>query len=105
MLFRSDHSIETCYCRNKSAVSIFAATVANTESGQPMALVFAQPQSSGSIFTISRDDLTNIIANVIRIVGNASYSSSLSVLSGMSPTKAYEFCLLQSHDTSLVLIF
>ena len=51
-----------------------------------MALVFAQSQSSGSTFTISRDDLVNIITNVIRMVGNASYSSSLSVLSGMSPT-------------------
>ena len=51
-----------------------------------MALVSAQSQSSWSIFTISRDDLINIIANVIRIVGNASYSSSLSALSGMSPT-------------------
>ena len=60
-------SFETCYLRNKSAVSISIATVANTESDQPMALVFAQPQSSGSIFTISRDDLTNIISNVIRI--------------------------------------
>ena len=51
-----------------------------------MALVFAQSQSSGSTFTISRDDLINIIANVIRMVSNASYSSSLSVLFGMSPT-------------------
>ena len=51
-----------------------------------MALVFAQSQSSGSIFTISKDDLINIVANVIRMVGNASYSSSLSALFGMSPT-------------------
>ena len=51
-----------------------------------MAPVFAQSQSSGSTFTISRDDLTNIIVSVIRMVGNASYSSSLSALSGMSPT-------------------
>ena len=51
-----------------------------------MALVFAQSQSSGSTFTISRDDLINIIANVIRMVSNASYSSSLTVLFGMSPT-------------------
>ena len=50
-----------------------------------MAPVSAQSQSFGSTFTISRDDLINIIANVIRIVGNASYSSSLSTLSGMSP--------------------
>ena len=60
--------------------------VANTESVQPMALIFAQSQSSGSIFTISRDDLINIIANVIRMIGNVSYSSSLSVLFGISPT-------------------
>ena len=32
------------------------------------------------------DDLKNIIANVIRMVSNASCSSSLSALSGMSPT-------------------
>ena len=74
------HNIKTCYQRNKSAVSV-SATIANTESVQPMAA-----QSSGSTFTISRDDLVNIIANVIRMVGNASYFSSLSILSGMSPT-------------------
>ena len=51
-----------------------------------MAPVSIQSQSSGSSFTISRDDLINIIANVIRMVGNASYSSFLSALSGMSPT-------------------
>ena len=83
---RFGHNIETCYQHNKSTISISAATVANTESVQPMALVFAQFQSSRSIFTISKDDLVNIIANVIHMVGNASYSSSLSVLSSMSPT-------------------
>ena len=51
-----------------------------------MALVSAQFQCFGSTFTISKDDLINIIANVIRMVGNASYSSYLSALSGMSPT-------------------
>ena len=77
---RFGHNIETCYQRNKSTVST-SATIANTESVQPMAT-----QSSESTFTISRDDLVNIIANVIRMVGNASYSSSLLALSGMSPT-------------------
>ena len=77
---RFGHNIETYYQRNKSAVSI-SATVANTKSVQPMTA-----QSSGSIFTISKDDLINIIANVIRMVGNASYSSSLSTLSSKSPT-------------------
>ena len=51
-----------------------------------MAPIFAQSKSSERTFTISTDDLKNIIANVIRMVGNASYSSSLSVLSGMSPS-------------------
>ena len=35
---------------------------------------------------MSTDDLKNIIANVIRMVGNASYSSSLLALSGMFPS-------------------
>ena len=83
---RFGHSIETCYRRNKSAVSIFAATVANTESVQPMAHISAQSKSSKCIFTMSTDNLKNIIASVIRMVGNASYSSSLSALSGMSPS-------------------
>ena len=83
---RFGHNIETCYQRNKSAVSISAATVANIESVQPMAPVSAQSQSSRSTFTISRDGLVNIITNVIHMVGNASYSSSLSALSSMSPT-------------------
>ena len=29
---RLSHNIETCYLRNKLAISIFAATVANTKS-------------------------------------------------------------------------
>ena len=83
---RFDHNIKTCYHRNKTAVTVFAATVANTESVQPMAPISAQSKSSGRTFSISTDDLKNIIVNVIRMVGNASYSSSLSTLSGMSPS-------------------
>ncbi|KAL0008475.1 hypothetical protein SO802_009977 [Lithocarpus litseifolius] len=83
---RFGHNIETCYHRNKLAISIFATIVSNTESVQPMAPISAQSKSSGHIFTISIDDLENIIANVIRMVGNASYSSSLLVLSGLSPS-------------------
>ena len=77
---RFGHNIETCYQRNKSAVSI-STTVANTESVQPMVAQFSR-----STFTISRDDLVNIIANVISMVGTASYSSSLIALSNMFPT-------------------
>ena len=80
------HNIETCCHRNKSAISIFAATVANTKSVQTMAPVSAQSKSSERTFTMSTDDLKNIITNVIRMVGNVSYSSSLSALSGMSPS-------------------
>ena len=83
---RFGHNIKTCYHRNKTVVSVSAATVANTESVQPMALVSAQSKSSGRTFTISTDDLKNIIANVIHMAGNASYSSSVSALSGMSPS-------------------
>ena len=49
-----------------------------------MAPVSVKSRSSGSTITISIVDLQNIIANTIRMVGNASYSSSFSVLSGMS---------------------
>ena len=80
------HNIETCYHRNKSAILISAATIANTESVQPMALVFARSKSLERIFTMSTDDLKNIITNVIRMVDNASYSSFLSTLSSMSPS-------------------
>ena len=83
---RFGYNIKTCYQRNKLAISISAAIIANTKSVQPMAPVFAQSQSSVSTFTISRDNLINIIANVIRMVGNAFHSSSLSILSGMSPS-------------------
>ena len=83
---RFGHSIETCYRRNKSAVTISTATVANTESVQPMAPIFTQFKSSERTFTMSTDDLKNIIANIIRMVGNAPYSSSLLALSGMSPS-------------------
>ena len=80
------HNIKTCYHRNKSAVSISTATVVNTKSVQPMAPVSAQSKSSECTCTMSTNDLKNIIANVICMVGNASYSSSLSALFGMSPS-------------------
>ena len=83
---RFGHNIETYYHRNKTAVSISAATIANIESVQPMAPVSTQSKSSGRTFVISTDDLKNIITNGIRMVGNASYSSSLSALFGMSPS-------------------
>ena len=73
------HNIETCYHHNKLVVCISAATVANTESIQPMAPILAKFTSSGSVITISIVDLQNIIANTICMVGNASYSFYLLV--------------------------
>ena len=69
-----------------------------------MAPVSAQFQSSRSTFTISRDDLINIIANVIRMVGNASYFSSLLTLSSMPPTSwfmDYAYCNHMAPHSSL----
>ena len=51
-----------------------------------MAPVSTKSKSSGSTITISTVDLENIITNTIYMVGNASYSSSLLVTSGMSPS-------------------
>ena len=83
---RSGHIIETCYHHNKSAVPISATIVANTESVQPMTPVSAQSKFLERTFTMSTNDLKNIIANVICMVGNASYSSSFSALFGMPPS-------------------
>ena len=83
---RFGHNIETYYHPNKSVVSIYATIVANTESVQPMVHVSAQFKSSGCTFAMSTNDLKNIIANVICMVGNAFYSSFLSTLFGMSPS-------------------
>ena len=101
---RFGHNIGSCYHRNKSAVSIFAAVVAQAESVQPMAPVSAQSKSLGRTFTMSTDDLKNIIVNVFHMIGNASYSSSLSVLSSMSPSSWLmdsACCNYMTHHSSL----
>ena len=51
-----------------------------------MTPVSTKSKSSESTITISTVDFQNIIANTIRMVGNASYSSSLLVSFGMSPS-------------------
>ena len=70
-----------------------------------MAPISAQSQSSGSTFTISKDDLINIIATVIRMVGNASYSSSLLVLSSMSLTSWLMDSACCNHMTPHLSLF
>ena len=97
---RPDHIIETSYCRNKSTVVV----VANTEPTSPMASISAESQSSRSTINLSPTELQEIIAQAIRMAGNASLSTALSVLPSKSKTWLFLFYLLQSHDTLLVLI-
>ena len=70
-----------------------------------MAPVSAQSKSSRPTITISTDDLKNIIANTIRMVGNASYSSSLSFLSGMSLSSWLMNSACCNHMTSHSSLF
>ena len=78
---RPGHTIETCYHRNKST-----ATIANTEPTPLMASISAKSQSSGSTINPSPSELQEIIAQVVRMAGNASLSIALSVLLGKSQT-------------------
>ena len=64
-----------------------------------MAPISAKSKSSRSTITIFTVDLQNIIANTIRMVGNASYSSSLLVLFGMSPSSWLINFLCCNHMT------
>ena len=70
-----------------------------------MAPISAQSKSLGRSFTMSTDDLKNIIANVIRMVDNASYSSSLSTLSGMSPSSWLMDSACCNHMTPHLSLF
>ena len=56
-------------------------------------------------FTISTNDLKNIVANIIRMVGNAYYSSYLSTLSGMSPSSWLMDSACCNHMTSHSSLF
>ena len=73
---RLGHTIETCYCRNKSTTA-----VANTEPTPLMASISAKSQSFGSTINLSSTELQEIIAQAVRMAGNASLSPALSVLS------------------------
>ena len=99
------HSIEICYHHNKSFVSISVATVANTESIRPMAPICTKSKSFGSTITISSINLQNIITNTIHMVGNASFYSSLSVLSGMSPSSWLMDSAYFNHMTPHLFLF
>ena len=99
------HNTETCYQCNKSAASISATTISNTESIQPMAPVSAKSKSSRSTITISTVGLQNIITNTICMVGNASYSSSLLVLFGMFPSSWLINSVCCNHMTPYSSLF
>ena len=72
---RPDHTIETCYHRNKSIV-----TVANTEPTLPMPSILAESQFFGSTINLSPIELQEIIAQAVCMAGNASLSTALLVL-------------------------
>ena len=69
------YSIETYYHRNKSTVAI-----ANTKSTSLIPSISAESQSSGSTINPSPTELQDIIAQAVRMVCNASLSTTLSVL-------------------------
>ncbi|WKA03342.1 hypothetical protein VitviT2T_021457 [Vitis vinifera] len=79
---RPGHTIETCYHRNKST-----AAVANTESTPP---TVSTSQSSGSTINLSSTELQEIIAQAVRMAGNASFSTALFVLPGKSQTWLFD---------------
>ncbi|RVW73373.1 Retrovirus-related Pol polyprotein from transposon TNT 1-94 [Vitis vinifera] len=79
---RPGHTIETCYRRNKST-----AAVANTAPTPP---TVSTSQSSGSTINLSSTELQEIIAQAVRMVGNASLSTALSILPGKSQTWLFD---------------
>ncbi|RVX00672.1 Retrovirus-related Pol polyprotein from transposon TNT 1-94 [Vitis vinifera] len=79
---RPGHTIETCYRRNKSTTA-----VANTAPTPP---TVSTSQSSGSTINLSSTELQEIIAQAVRMVGNASLSTALSVLPGKSQTWLFD---------------
>ncbi|RVW12475.1 Retrovirus-related Pol polyprotein from transposon RE2 [Vitis vinifera] len=82
---RPGHTIETCFRRNKSTV-----VVANTEPTPPTASTLVESQSSGSTINLFSTELQEIIAQVVRMAGNASLSTALSVLPGKSQTWLFD---------------
>ena len=82
---RPGHTIETCYRCNKST-----AAVANTAPTPPMVSTSVESQSSGSTINLSSIELQKIIAQAVRMAGNASLSTALSTLPGKSQTWLFD---------------
>ena len=70
-----------------------------------MALLSTPSKSSGSTITIFTIDLQNIISNTIRMIDNVSYSSSLLVLSSMSPSSWFMDFAYGNHMTPYSSLF
>ncbi|KAL6315662.1 hypothetical protein AAG906_004834 [Vitis piasezkii] len=81
---RPGHTIETCYRRNKST-----AAVANIEPTPPMASTSVESKSSGSTINLSSTELQEIIAQAVRMAGNASLSTALSVIALFFTIRVY----------------
>ena len=64
---RPSHTIETCYRCNKSTTA-----VANIEPTPPMASTSVESKSSGFTINLSSTELQEIIAQAVRMAGNAS---------------------------------
>ena len=71
---KHDHTIETCYRRNRSTTAV---THGDTDQTPTTAVA---PAHSGSTITLTTDQLEDIIAQALARAGNASFSSALSVL-------------------------
>ena len=96
---RPGHTIETCYRRSKST-----AAVANTKPTPPMAFISAESQFSGSIINLSPNELQEIIAQAVRMAGNAFLSTAFSVLPGKSQTWLFDSACC-NHMTSYSSLF
>ena len=70
-----------------------------------MAPILAKSKSSRFIITITIVDLQNIIANTICMVGNAFFSSYLSILSSMSPSSWLIDSACCNHTTPYSSLF
>ena len=77
---RPGHTVETCYHRNKSTAADIAPTPPTVSTSQ----------SFGSTINLSSTELQEIIAQVVRMAGNASFSTALSVLFGKSQTWLFD---------------
>ncbi|KAL6316677.1 hypothetical protein AAG906_019590 [Vitis piasezkii] len=71
-------------------VTVVTNLIANIEPTPPMASTSVESKSSGSTINLSSTELQEIIAQAVRMAGNASLSTALSVLPGKSQTWLFD---------------